>query len=117
MSLIGLCLGSGPSRGKKLPMASFQIIKKKTHNGTRDTYMAEGESEKCKSKLITFVSKQFALDWEKSTGKKVKLVPIDSNAKAKREAVMKRKKARKEKKKEMEKAKKLKEKEKAKKKK
>ena len=111
---LGQCF-SGPNRGKKLPMRSFEVIKQMTHNGTRETYSAVGESAECKSVLRSFVSKQFALDWERSTGKKIKTIPIDPAKKAARKAVQERKKLRREKAKAKAKAKAKKEREKAKK--
>ena len=115
MSLSGLCLDGGPNHRKKLTMRSFEVIKKNTHNGKRVMYMAQGESEKCKSKINRIVSRQFALDWERSTGKKVRLVPLDPEQQAKRKAVQERKKLRREKAKAKAKAKAKKEREKAKK--
>lgn len=110
----GYCM-SGPNRKKMLPMRSFEVIRKMTHNGTRETYMAVGESAECKSVLRSFVKKQFALDWERSTGKKIKTIPIDPEKKAARKAVQERKKLRREKAKAKAKAKAKKEREKAKK--
>ena len=114
MSITGRCM-EGPNQGKMLPMRSFEVTKRMTHNGKREMYMAEGESSKCKHKLSKIVSRQFALDWERSTGKRVRLVPLDPAKQAKRKAVQERKKLRREKAKAKAKAKAKKEREKAKK--
>ena len=67
-----------------------------THNGKREMYMAEGESSKCKHKLSKIVSRQFALDWERSTGKRVRLVPLDPEKCFKRKARSRKKELRRE---------------------
>ena len=112
MSLTARCF-SGPNRGKQIKMDSFEVVK---YKGTH-LYMARGESSKCQSVLSRAVSKIFAIDWEKSTGKKIKVIPPNPKKQKENEAKKKRKAERKSKKKEQEKAKKLREKERAKKKK
>ena len=110
MSLTALCF-KGPNRGKTLEMDSFVVVNTKGTN----LYQARGESTKCGSILSRGVSKVFALDWEKSTGKKIEIVEANPKRKKENEEKKKRKALRREKKKEAEKAKKMKEKEKAKK--
>jgi hypothetical protein len=114
MSLKGLCT-SGPNRGKSVKMDAFSIVNYKS-NG-RNRYFARGESTSCKNPIMRVVSKDFAMDWEKSTGKKIKVQAPSVKKQKENEAKKKRKAERKLKKKEQEKAKKLREKERAKKKK
>jgi hypothetical protein len=90
MSLSGLCT-SGPNRKKMIKMDSFEVVKYKGVN----RYMARGESTQCQSVLTRVVSKQFALDWSKSTGKPIKEVMPNQNRKRKREAAKQRKRERK----------------------
>ena len=114
MSLKGLCT-SGPQRGKSVKMDSFSIVNYKSKG--RNRYFARGESTLCKNPIMRVVSKDFAMDWEKSTGKKIK-VQLPSVKKQKESAARKKRKAdRKLKQKEAEKEKKRKERERAKKKK
>lgn len=106
--LKGLCT-SGPNRGKSVKMDSFSIVNYKS-NG-RNRFFARGESTACKNPIMRVVSKDFAMDWEKSTGKKVKVQAPSVKKQKEAAARKKRKVERKLKKKEEEKAKKMREKE------
>jgi hypothetical protein len=74
-----------------IKMDSFQVV----FNLGSKRYQARGESAQCQSVLTRFVKKQFALDWEKSTGKKIQNVQPDPVKKKKREAAKQRKRERK----------------------
>jgi len=109
MSVYGTCFDAGQYRKKDVKMDSFDIVQ---YEGT-NRYMARGNSTKCSHALSRAVGKQFALDWEKSTGKKIKVVRPNAKKQKETAARKKRKADRKLKKKEAEKEKKRKERERA----
>ena len=119
MSLSGLCT-SGDQRGKMVKMQTYQVvIKERITKKTGEKipyYWAEGLSDVCPNQTLQRpVSKDFAMEWQKKTGKNIIFSPVNPKKQKERREKQERKKARVEKKKEVEKEKKRKEKERAKK--
>ena len=72
--------GTG-NKKRKLEMITYEVV---FFEGSK-RYQAKGENPYCKSKLFTFVSKDVAMQWEKATGKKVKIIKETVEQKKKRE--------------------------------
>ena len=104
MSLSGECF-KGPNRQKKVKMDSFEVVRILRKDGKTYTYQARGESTKCQSVVTRFVSRTFALDWERSTGKRCKLWVTDPKKAQHRKEVAERRKARKQRQREKQKRK------------
>lgn len=111
--LFARCMSDKGTADKKrrLEIVTYEVV----FYESSKRYQAQGENPSCKGKLLTFCSKDVAMQWEKDTGKKVIVIKDTPQKKAEREAKAQRKRDSRERKKQKEKEKRKKERMKAKK--
>ena len=83
---------SGKNKGKNVRLRSFYIVKGKRSRGNGYWYQIRGESMYCNDVLTKFTTEDFAMKWQKSTGKKIAIwTPNASKQKATRNRTRRRK--------------------------
>lgn len=107
----GRCMGKGPNMGKDLEMVTYEVVMIEATG----RYQAQGENPECKSKLVRFIPKEDALQWERDSGMKMRVHKDTPEKKRAREEKARKKRERREKRKQKEKEKKRRERERAKK--